>query len=98
MGGKEKELSEIFEINEFLRGKLYDLKTTFPVASGGINPGRVSIKIKALGKDIVIQAGGGIQGHPSGSRAGAKAMRQAVDTIMKGIPIEEYAKRIKSSN
>ncbi len=91
MGGKEKKNREINEINGFLRGRFYGLKTVFPVASGGIHPGIVPLNIETLGKDIVIQAGGGIHGHPSGTRAGATAMRQAVDAAMKGVPVQHYA-------
>ncbi len=84
--------SEVAEINDFLRGNFLGFKTTFPVASGGIHPGIVSENIRALGRDFVIQAGGGIHGHPDGTRAGAAAMRQAVDALMQGIGLEEYAK------
>ena len=91
MGGKEKGIKEMIEVNNFLRGEFYHLKNVFPVASGGLHPGIVPINVETLGKDIVIQAGGGIHGHPSGTRAGAKAMRQAIDATMKGIPIEKYA-------
>ena len=51
--------------------------------------------MKILGRDIIIQAGGGIHGHPKGTTAGARAMRQAVDSVMKGINIREYAKNHK---
>jgi ribulose-bisphosphate carboxylase large chain len=91
MGGAEKEIEEIKGINDFLRGKFYGLKTVFPVASGGIHPGIVPLNIETLGKDIVIQAGGGIHGHPSGTRAGAMAMRQVVDATMKGVSVQDYA-------
>lgn len=91
MGGEEKEVEEIKGINGFLRGRFYGLKTVFPVASGGVHPGIVPLNIEILGRDIVIQAGGGIHGHPLGTRAGAKAMRQAVDAAMKGVPIQHYA-------
>ena len=56
------------------------------------SPGYVPFLIKNLGKNLVIQAGGGVHGHPWGSRAGAMAMRQAVDASMKKIPLKEYAK------
>jgi len=92
MGGKEKRAAEVVGINDFLRNDFYDLKTTFPVASGGIHPAIVPLNIENLGKDVVIQAGGGIHGHPMGTRAGAMAMRQAIDAVMEGVPIEEYAK------
>ena len=44
-----------------------------------------------LGRDIILQAGGGIHGHPDGTRAGAMAMRQAVDAAVLGIPPATYA-------
>ena len=92
MGGKEKKLEEIKAINEFLRGEFYGLKTVFPVASGGIHPGIVPVNVRELGVDVVIQAGGGIHGHPWGTKAGAAAMRQAIEAVMRGVTLEEYAK------
>jgi 2,3-diketo-5-methylthiopentyl-1-phosphate enolase len=71
---------------------LYDLKPTFPMASGGITPSMVPTVMAALGNDIVIGSGGGIHAHPKGPVAGGKAFRQAVDATMKGIALSEYAK------
>ncbi len=62
------------------------------VCSGGLHPRAVSPLVKLFGKDCVIQAGGGVHGHPQGTVAGAKAMRQAIGAAMKKIPIEKYAK------
>ncbi len=75
-----------------LSQKWGDIKPTLAVSSGGLHPGHVPFLIKHLGKDLVIQAGGGIHGHPDGTKAGAKAMRQAVDAVMKKISLEKYAK------
>jgi len=72
---------------------LYHLKPTFPMPSGGITPTMVPQVIKDLGTDIVIGSGGGIHAHPQGPIAGGKAFRQAIDAAMKGIPLEEYAKK-----
>jgi ribulose-bisphosphate carboxylase large chain len=47
---------------------------------------------EVFGKDVIIQAGGGIAGHSQGPRKGAIAMRQALEATLKGIPIKEYAK------
>jgi len=58
----------------------------------GVHPAIVPVNVELLGKDIVIQAGGGIHGHPRGTRAGARAMRQAVDMFMRGMSLEEYSK------
>jgi ribulose-bisphosphate carboxylase large chain len=41
---------------------------------------------------VVIQAGGGIHGHPDGTKTGALAMRHAVDAALKGISLDEYSK------
>jgi 2,3-diketo-5-methylthiopentyl-1-phosphate enolase len=71
---------------------LYQLKPTFPMASGGITPSMVPTVMAALGNDIVIGSGGGIHAHPKGPVAGGKAFRQAIDATMKGIPLSEYAK------
>jgi ribulose-bisphosphate carboxylase large chain len=73
----------------------HDIKPVFAVCSGGLHPGHVPKLIKLLGKDIIIQAGGGIHGHPDGTVAGAKAMRQAVDSFMKGKSISTYSKKHK---
>lgn len=68
------------------------IKPTFAVSSGGMHPGLVDKLIKKLGKNIIIQAGGGIHGHPNGTFAGATAMREAVDAVMKGRTLKNYAK------
>ena len=78
-----------------LEQKFYGIKPAFPVSSGGLHPGNLAQVFEALGTDIVIQVGGGTVGHPDGPKAGAKAVRQAIDAIIQGIPLEEYAKKHK---
>ncbi|KAF5054361.1 Ribulose bisphosphate carboxylase large chain 1 [anaerobic digester metagenome] len=85
-------VEEIVGDNESLTCRCYGLKSVFPVSSGGLHPGKVAAEIAGLGTDIVLQAGGGIHGHPDGTAAGARAMRQAVDAAMEGVTAEEYAK------
>ncbi len=75
-----------------LEQPMYHIKPTIPVSSGGLHPGTLPLVIEALGTDLVIQIGGGVIGHPDGPRAGATAVRQALEAISKGIPLEEYAK------
>ena len=48
--------------------------------------------IRDVGTDVILAAGGGVHGHPDGSEAGAKSMRQAIDAAIAGIPVTEYAK------
>jgi ribulose-bisphosphate carboxylase large chain len=70
----------------------YGKKPVMPVASGGLHPGTLPELIKFLGENIMIQVGGGVTGHPEGVIAGGKAVRQALEAIKKGIPLDEYAK------
>jgi len=70
----------------------YDIKPTFPMASGGITPSMVPKVMKDLGSDIVIGSGGGIHAHPQGPVAGGKAFRQAIDATIESIPLKEAAK------
>ncbi len=90
----EKEIEQDFtkKTKENLSQKWYGVKPVFGVASGGVHPGIVPPIMEFMGKDVVIQAGGGIHGHPDGTQAGAKAMRQAVDAKLKKIPLKKYAK------
>jgi ribulose-bisphosphate carboxylase large chain len=56
----------------------------FPVASGGLHPGIVPDMMDFYGNEVVIQLGGGIHGHPDGSKAGARALRDVIDGTMRG--------------
>ncbi len=69
----------------------YEIKPTFPMASGGITPSMVPQVMGDLGNDIVIGSGGGIHAHPDGAVAGGKAFRQAIEATMAGIPLQEAA-------
>ena len=78
-----------------LEQNMYHIKPSAPVSSGGLHPGILQPVIKALGKDLVLQVGGGVLGHPDGPRAGAAAVRQALEAINQGIPLDEYAEKHK---
>ena len=69
------------------------IRATFPVASGGLQPGNIPQLVKIFGKDVIMQFGGGINGHPLGTRAGAQAVRQALDATLNGYTLTEYARR-----
>jgi len=91
--GKMAETREEVQRNiEALKGEMGKLRAVMPVASGGLHPGLVPALIDIFGKDFVIQAGGGIHGHRDGTVSGAKAIRQAVDAVLEGIPLNDYAK------
>ncbi len=83
---------EVLENCDALRKEMNNIKAVLPVASGGLHPGLVPSLVNIFGKDFVIQAGGGIHGHPLGSREGAMAMRQALEAVLSDTSLEEHAK------
>ncbi len=92
IGKMEGDTEEVLDNKEQLDRPLAGHAESFSVCSGGLHPGHVATLVDIIGKDIVIQAGGGIHGHPDGTIAGARALRQAVDAAMEGIPTPKYAK------
>ncbi|MFX1563955.1 MAG: type III ribulose-bisphosphate carboxylase [Promethearchaeota archaeon] len=92
VGKMSEDREEVVSNIRKLRMKLGNLKPVMPVASGGLHPGLVPAIIDIFGPDVIIQAGGGIHGHPQGTKAGATAMRQAVDATLANISLKKYAK------
>jgi ribulose-bisphosphate carboxylase large chain len=105
IGKMEGESQEVLEINSviskekitgnnlsMLDQNWYNIHPTLPVASGGLSPLHIPELMRLLGKDMVYQFGGGCHGHPNGTTAGAKAIRQAVDAVLEGRKLKEYAK------
>jgi len=78
-----------------LTQRWHGFKEVIPVSSGGLHAGLVPKIMKILGKDIVIQAGGGIHWHPKGSKYGALGIRQAIDATLEKVPLKQYAKTHK---
>jgi len=104
VGKLQGSLKEVSEINEEIEKKVVKethnrlaqdwgkIKPVLSVSSGGLHPGHVPFLIKHLGKDLVLQFGGGISGHPNGTLRGAIAVRQAVDAVMRGQNLKKFAK------
>lgn len=86
-GGKDV----VINLNNFLKSDFFGLKRVMPIASGGLHPGLIPELVNALGNDLIINCGGGLWGHPQGSAAGARAMRQSLDSALEGIPLRKYA-------
>jgi 2,3-diketo-5-methylthiopentyl-1-phosphate enolase len=68
-----------------------EFKQSFPVPSAGIHPGLVPLLIRDFGLNSVINAGGGVHGHPNGARGGGLAFRQAIETKLQGKTLAEGA-------
>lgn len=71
LSDNEKDLKETFNV-------LYQYGT-LPSLSCGMQPGLVQAINKRFGFDYMANVGGAIHGHPSGTKAGTLAMRQAID-------------------
>ncbi len=91
VGKMSETAEEVLENREACVEPMHGIKPVLPVASGGLHPGMVPKLVEYFGKDVVIQAGGGIHGHPDGTVKGATALRQAVDASMEGVSLKEYA-------
>ncbi len=91
LGKMAGDVGELDACRDALREGWYGLRRVFPVASGGLHPGNVSANLDGYGVDCIVQAGGGVHGHPGGTADGAKAMVQAVDAWRKGVSVKDYA-------
>jgi ribulose-bisphosphate carboxylase large chain len=112
VGKMEGDVREIQDIEDEIENKMiledkkqhlleqnwYNIKRVFAVASGGLHPGSLHRLIDRMGMNIIMQFGGGIHGHKMGTVAGAKAVRQAVEAILGGESLKEYAKKHKELN
>jgi ribulose-bisphosphate carboxylase large chain len=95
VGKMSETKGEVLENIDACKNELGDLRPVLPVASGGLYPALVPALLQTFGNDVVLQAGGGIHGHPEGTIAGAKAMRQAVDAILENKTLNEYSRTHK---
>jgi ribulose-bisphosphate carboxylase large chain len=71
------------------------IRPILSIASGGLDAGKVDAIVALHGKNVNIQAGAGVHGHPGGTVKGAISMKQALDAVMEGIPAPQYAKTHK---
>lgn len=71
MNETEVELQQVF-------GILHRYKV-MPALSCGMHPGLVNAITNLFGNDYLANVGGALHGHPHGTKAGAMAMRQAIN-------------------
>jgi len=63
-----------------------------PVFSSGQTAAQAPGTYQGLGTaDLIFACGGGIMAHPGGVAAGVRAVRQAWDAAMSGVPLHAYA-------
>jgi 2,3-diketo-5-methylthiopentyl-1-phosphate enolase len=68
-------------------------RPAFPTPSAGIHPGLVPTLYRDFGDDFIVNAGGGIHGHPAGTSAGGKAFADAVQAVVSGRTLAEAAQQ-----
>jgi ribulose-bisphosphate carboxylase large chain len=67
--------------------------TVMPVFSSGQSARQAPGTYAGLNStDLIVTAGGGIMAHPDGPAAGVRALREAWDATIAGIPLEEHAR------
>ena len=77
---------------KFFTQPWWHIKPMMYAASGGTTQLAVPKIVKSVGTDVILAAGGAIHGHPEGSEAGGRSMRQAIDAVVNDIDLIEYAK------
>ncbi|WP_274364648.1 2,3-diketo-5-methylthiopentyl-1-phosphate enolase [Paenibacillus thermotolerans] len=82
---------ETLAIKQALLDESPKQRKSIPVPSAGIHPGLVPLILRDFGVDSVVNAGGGIHGHPMGTAAGGRAFRQAIEAANAGIKLADYA-------
>jgi ribulose-bisphosphate carboxylase large chain len=88
---EEIEQNKVKETSDRLSQDWGKIKSVLAVSSGGLHPGHVPFLVKHLGKDLVMQFGGGIHGNKLGTSAGARAVRQALNATLQGISLKKYS-------
>jgi 2,3-diketo-5-methylthiopentyl-1-phosphate enolase len=69
----------------------HGIRPLLPAPGGGLHAGMTKHLVDDLGMDFAIGAGGAVHGHPMGATAGARAIRQAIDAVVRGDPLAEAA-------
>lgn len=93
LGKMEGPREDVLYCRDVLTQEWRGIRKTLPVASGGLNPVLIPRLLDGFGSDFVIQMGGGIHGHPMGSRSGAKAARDALNAALEGVALGDYGSR-----
>ncbi|MEP7159370.1 MAG: RuBisCO large subunit C-terminal-like domain-containing protein [Chloroflexota bacterium] len=83
---------DALRVSAALTGPWFGMRRALPLAGGGLHAGMVPRLVADLGIDWALAAGGGVHGHPMGTAAGARSIRQAFDAAVRGEPLAEARK------
>ena len=64
------------------------IKASFTQVGGGLGAASVPDVIRDVGNDVMLVLGSSVQRHPMGLASGVRAVRQAIDAALAGIPLE----------
>lgn len=97
LGKMEGAVPDVMQVHRDINGdgsrkQWKNIKPVFSVCSGGLSPLQVPGLYDIIGDEAVFQCGGGVHGHPDGTRAGAMALVQSLEAAQADIPLEKYAK------
>ena len=92
VGKMNEDKKEVLDNVNALTQSMHGIEKVMPVASGGLHPLHVPQLVKIFGKDVIMQFGGGIHGHPQGTRSGAMAVRQSLSAVKKKISVKQFAR------
>lgn len=82
--------AQVLEAIDRVRTPLLGITPTVPVLSSGQWAGLAHATFAAVGTtDVLVLAGGGIHGHPDGAAAGARSMRDAWASAVRGERADE---------
>ena len=74
------------------RRPLAGARVPVPVNGGGVWAGSAPDVLGAAGADIMLLLGMGAYEHPGGPEAGARSVKQAVDAVLAGEPLDTAAR------
>lgn len=94
-GGYPYVRSKYLLMAKTLTSQKQNVLPTMPAVGGGVTPQMIPTLMRDLGNDLVIAAGGSVQGHPLGPKAGGNALRQAIDATLQNVDLETYANEHK---
>ena len=82
--------------DKILENDWREFKPIFPVSSGGLHPGLLPYIVNKFGKELIIQVGGGVIGHPMGIEAGARAVKAVLEGILDGYTLEDISNKYET--
>jgi 2,3-diketo-5-methylthiopentyl-1-phosphate enolase len=84
--------SKHLRLAQSMTDPFHGLRQAVPAPGGGLHVGMVPLLAEDLGVDYAFGAGGAVHGHPMGAAAGARAIRRAIDAVVRGETLAEAAR------